>query len=207
MPNPLNLSDAADLIDVSIQDIFLKGSEKESRLFEQYFNVETGVVDYYLKDSSLSGLGYAGRIVENAAVTAASPVQGFDKTYTQVQFGVLLSFTKPMWFFGIKKRNLERLTQEARAAVADKRELLCADRLDNSFSTSYSVTDIAGSYTATVTGGDGAAFITASHTREDGGTAWGNRVTDGSTVNMDKFVVHIKSFLKNLGTLTAYCVV
>jgi len=185
MPNPLSLSDAADLIDVSIQDIWLKGSEKESRLFEQYYNVETGVVDYYLKDSSLSGLGYAGRIVENAAVTAASPVQGFDRTYTQVQFGVLLSFTKPMWFFGIKKRNLERITEEARKAVADKRELLCADRLDNSFSTSYTVNDISGNYVATITGGDGLAMISASHTREDGGTAWNNRVTDGSTVNLD----------------------
>ncbi len=185
MPSPLSLSDAADLVDVAIQDIWLKGSEKESRLFEQYYNVETGVVDYYLKDSSLSGLGYAGRIVENAAVTATSPVQGFDKTYTQVQFGALLSFTKHMWFFGIKKRNLEQITEEARKACSDKRELLCADRLDNSFATSYSVSDISGNYTATITGGDGVAFISASHTREDGGTAWGNRVTDGSTVNMD----------------------
>lgn len=185
MPNPLNLPDAADLIDVSIQDIFLKGSEKESRLFEKYYNVETGVKDYYLKDSSLSGLGYAGRIVENAAITAASPVQGFDKTYTQVQYGILLSFTKPMWFFGIKKRNLERISNEARKAVADKREVLCADRLDQSFNTSYTVQDISGNFIATTTGGDGAAFITNSHTREDGGTAWGNRVTDGTTVNMD----------------------
>ena len=46
MPNPLNLSDAADLIDISIQEIWLKGSEKESRLFEKYYNVENGVVDY-----------------------------------------------------------------------------------------------------------------------------------------------------------------
>ena len=82
MPNPLNLTDAADLIDISIQDIFLKGSEKFSRYYDQYFNVETGVVDYYMKDSSLSGLGYADRIVENAAITASSPVQGFDRTYT-----------------------------------------------------------------------------------------------------------------------------
>ena len=80
--NPLNLSDAADLIDVSIQKIWLKGSEKESRLFEDFMNVEKGVTDYYTKDSSLSGLGYAGRIVENAAITEASPVQGYDKTYT-----------------------------------------------------------------------------------------------------------------------------
>ena len=185
MPNPLNLSDAADLIDISIQDIWLKGSEKESQMFKQYYNTETGVVDYYLKDSSMTGLGYAGRIVENAAVTASSPVQGFDKTYTQVQFGILMSFTKPMWFFGIKKRNLERITDEARKACSDKRELLCADRLDQSYNASYSVQDISGNYTAITTGGDALAFISASHTREDGGTAWSNRVSDGTTVNMD----------------------
>jgi len=97
MPTPLNISDASDLIDKAIDKIWLKGSEAESRVFEQYYNVETGVSDYYLKDSSLSGLGYAGRIVENAAVTAASPVQGYDKTYTQVNFGILINFTKAMW--------------------------------------------------------------------------------------------------------------
>lgn len=185
MPNPLSLSDAADLIDVSIQDIWLKGSEKETRQFEQFMNVETGVVDYYLKDSSLSGLGYAGRIVENAAITSASPVQGFDKTYTQVQFGVVLSFTKPMWFFGIKKRNLEQITDEARKACSDLRELRCADRLDQSFLTAYGASDISGNYTISTVGGDNLAFISASHTREDGGTAWNNRITDGTTVNMD----------------------
>lgn len=80
MPTPLTINDAADLIDLSIGKIWLKGSESESSLFKQYYNVETGVTDYNLKDSSLSGLGYAGRIVENASVVAASPVQGYDKT-------------------------------------------------------------------------------------------------------------------------------
>ena len=203
MPNPFTLTDAADLIDVSIQDIFLKGSVKNT-FYDKYYNVETGVRDYYTKDSSLSGLGFAGRIVENAAVTAQSPVQGFDKTYTQVQFGVLLSFTKPMWFFGIQKRNLERITTEARQAVEDKREQLCADRLDQSYNASYTVSDISGNYVATTTGCDGLSMISASHTREDGGTAWSNRITDGSTVNMDKLIVHVKSLLNNMGTLTAF---
>lgn len=184
MANPLSLSDAADLIDVSIQDIWLKGSEAESELYKQYYNVETGVSDYYLKDSSLSGLGYAGRIVENAAVVAQSPVQGYDKVYTQVQFGVLLSFTKFMWVFGIKKRNLENVTNEARKACSDLRELRCADRLDNAFSSSYTASDISGNYSITTTGGDGLAFASASHTREDGGANWSNRVTDGNTVNI-----------------------
>ena len=133
----------------------------------------------------MSGLGYAGRIVENAAVTAQSPVQGYDKTYTQVQFGVLLAFTKMMWVFGIKKRNLQNITDEARKACADLREQRCADRLDQSYNTSYSANDIAGNYTITTTGGDGVALVSASHTREDGGANWNNRVTDGTTVNMD----------------------
>jgi len=86
MPNPLNLNDAADLTDVAIQDIWLKGSERQ-HFFDQYYNVESGVQDYLLKDSSLTGLGFAGRVVENAAVTAQSPIQGFDKTYTLEKLG------------------------------------------------------------------------------------------------------------------------
>lgn len=80
MPNPLAIGDAADLIDVSIQDIFLKESEKLETTYNKYYNVETGIVDYYVKDSSLSGLGYAGRIVENAVITSQSPVQGLNSS-------------------------------------------------------------------------------------------------------------------------------
>ena len=202
MPNPLSLTDAADLIDVSIQKIWLKGTEKESQLYKQYFNVETGVDDYYLKDSSLTGLGFAGRIVENAQITASSPVQGFDKTYTQVQFGLVQSFSKPMWFFGIKKRNLESVVDELRKACSDKREQLCADRLDQSYNTSYSVSDVSGNWTATTTGGDGAALVSATHTREDGGTAWSNRVTDGSTVNMDFEYDALKAAIRTASLIT-----
>lgn len=183
MPSPLGLQDAASLIDLSIQDIWIKGSATESQLYKQYFNVETGVVDYYVKDSSITGLGYAGRVVENASVTGAAPFQGYTKTYTQVQYGQLMSFTKYMWMFGIKKRNLEAITSEARAACADLRELRCADRLDQSYNTSYTASDSAGSYAVSTVGGDGLAFASASHTREDGGTAWNNRVTDGTLVN------------------------
>lgn len=185
MPNPLSVADAVDLTNLAIKDIWVKGSEKESRLYEQYYNVETGIVDYEVKDSSISGLGYAGRIVENATITSASPVQGFDKTFTQVQYGIVMSFTKMVWYFGIKKRKIEDIVNEARSACADLRELRCADRLDQSYNTTYSVTDISGNYMATIAGGDAAAFISASHSREDGGTAWNNRVTDGTTVNMD----------------------
>jgi hypothetical protein len=185
MPNPLTLTDAADLIDLSIQDIWLKGSEKESKIYEGFYNTESGVTDYYTKDSSLTGLGYAGKVVENAAITSQSPVQGYDQTYTQVHYGVIMSFTKMMWMFGIKKRNLENVTTEARKACSDLRELRLHERLDNAFSASYSVNDISGNYLVMNTGGDGIRLISNAHTREDGGTNWNNTVYDGSTYSMD----------------------
>jgi hypothetical protein len=183
---PLSLSDAVDLTDLAIQEIYLKQTQLEKKpVYSQYFNVVSGVTDYYSKDSSLSGLGQAARITENAVITAETPIQGYDKTYTQVEFGKLLPITKRMWKFGIKKRDLTRVVNALIGACERRREVLCADRLDNSFSTTYTVTDDSGNWTATVSGGDSVAAISSSHTREDGGTNWNNRITDGSTVNMD----------------------
>ena len=65
------------------------------------------------------------------------------------------------------------------------REELAADRLDQSYNTSYTRSDDGGSYSVTVSGGDAVAMISNAHTREDGGSNWNNRVTDGTTVNMD----------------------
>lgn len=96
-----------------------------------------------------------------------------------------MTFTKPMWFFGIKKRDLTNITQEARKACSDKRELLVFDRLDNGVNTAYTVYDISGNYAASIAGGDAVAMFSASHTREDGGTAWNNKVYDGTTYDMD----------------------
>lgn len=76
MPNPFTIADAADLVDISIQDIFAKSDPPGLDFYKQYYNVNTGVTDYYAKDSSLSTLDDAGRIVEGASVTASSPIQG-----------------------------------------------------------------------------------------------------------------------------------
>jgi hypothetical protein len=186
MSAPLTLAQAVDLTDVAIQVIYLKESKLEKTpVYSKYFNVVTGVTDYYLKDSSLSGLGEAARITENAVVTSEIPVQGYDQTYTQVEYGKMLPVTKKMWKFGIKKRDLTRVVQSLIAACERHREVLCADRVDNMFGTSYQISDDSGNYTVAVTGGDAVAIVSNAHTREDGGTNWNNRITDGTTVNMD----------------------
>ena len=90
-----------------------------------------------------------------------------------------------MWFFGIKKRKLENLTQEARRACEHLRELRCAERLSNGFSTSYTASDESGNYSVTTTGGDALELFSTAHTREDGGTNNNNVVYDGTTYSMD----------------------
>lgn len=186
MALPFTLGDAVDLTDVAIQKIWLKSSDVEKETYyDKYAHVEKGVSDLYLKDSSITGLGQAARIPEQAIIIGEAPVQGYDKTYTQVEFGKLMSVTKQMWKFGIKKRDLESIVQELRAACLRHREQFVGDLLDNSFSTSFTKTDDGGSYTFSNAGGNSAALISASQTREDGGTNWNNRVTDGTTVNMD----------------------
>lgn len=183
---PMHITDAADLYDPAIQKMFIKTAKNDSENYKKYYTVETGVEDYIRKDSSVSGLGEADFVEpENAVITAESPVQGFDKSYTQEEVGKVLAFTKKMWKFGIKKRDMTKIVNELRNACIRKRERLCAERLDNGWSTSYSHVDGRGNKTVSLTGGDSVAFFSASHTREDGGTNWNNIVYDGSTYNMD----------------------
>ena len=95
-----------------------------------------------------------------------------------------MSFSEAMWKFGIKKRDLENVTSEAMLACNDLREQLFAERLENAWSDSYSHSDEGGNYTVTTTGGNSVALVSDSQTREDGGTANVNEITDGTTVNV-----------------------
>lgn len=183
MAAPYNIAQAADLVDKSIQKVFLKSSDPDV-MYTKYFNYRT-TEDYYEKDSGLSGLGEADFVDENAVITSDTPVQTYDKTYTQNQVGLIIPFTLMMWKFGIKKRDLENVVSDLKNAVARKKEKLCAERLDNGFeSTSYTHAGSSGSRTITTSGGDGLGAFDDDHTREDGGTNMNNYVYDGTTYNL-----------------------
>ena len=168
MSAPYNIAQAADLVDLSIQKIFLKSSNPENQ-YPKYFNVRS-TEDYYEKDSSLTGLGEADFVDENSVIVSDTPVQGYDKTYTQNMVGIIIPFTFKMWRFGIKRRDLQNVVSELKLSIARKKEKLCAERLDNGFeSTSYSHTGQGGNKTITTSGGDALGAIDDDHTREDGG--------------------------------------
>lgn len=182
-----SLDDAVDLLDLSIQEILPKMTNlDENDPVLGLYHKET-TADYYEKDSGLSGFGEAARLTDGAVLTSETPVQTFDKTYTQTFHGKLATFTKQSWMFGIDRRRLTAVVEDLMRSVHRKRNRILTEYLENSIgaTTSYTVTDDSGSYTKSVVGGDGVAHINSAHTREDGGSAWSNVVSDGSTSNMD----------------------
>lgn len=179
---PFSTAGSADALDDAVQAYFLKDTADRKTYYNQYYYVENGIDTRVMKDSGMSGFSKAKRVTENAVIKAESPIQTYSQTYTQYEIGLMGKFTKQMWKFGIQKRDVEKVVKGLNDAVYRLRETDCADRLNNSFSTTF--TDGDGN-SVSCAGGDSAALISASHTREDGGTAWNNRITDGTTVNMD----------------------
>lgn len=199
MSAPLNIAQAADLIDLSIQNIYEKSSEPEAS-YPKFFN-ERKTEDYLEKDSSLTGLGEADFVDENSALISDVPVQGYKKTYTQNMVGAVESFTFKMWRFGIKKRDLDNVARELKASIARKKERLCAERLDNGWSTSYTHSGQGGNRVITTTGGDGLSAFSNAHTREDGGSNMNNEVYDGTTYNLPFDYAGIKAAMRTAGLM------
>ena len=182
MASPLNLGQIADTTNVAIQKMFKKESKNPLKLRE-FYNFRT-TTDYIEKDSSLSGLKEAEFTDENAEILEDVPVQGFDQTYQQDSVDILVPYSYRAWKFGIKKRKLDNIAREINNALNRKKEKLAAERLTNGFSTSYVHQGVSKNTTVTITGGDSLEPWQTAHTREDGGTAMNNVVTDGTTFSL-----------------------
>lgn len=181
---PFDLDAASDLTDLSIQDIWLKSPADLKEYHKEYYNVEP-VTDYIVKDSSITAIKTFSKIAENQNIPADSPHQGFDQTYTQGFFSGMLRITRPMWRYGVQARRLEGLVRELKNDAIRFREQVLANVVVNAETNSYTDTTGQFSFAITNTGGDGVVFASTAHTREDGGSDWGNIITDGTTSNMD----------------------
>lgn len=199
MSAPLSINQAADLVDLSIQKVFQKMAEPEN-VYSKYFNTRT-TEDYYEKDSSLSGLTQADFVDENGVIFSDTPVQGYKKTYTQNMIGIIVPFTFQMWKFGIKKRDLTNVAKQLKNSIAQVKEQLCAERIDNAFSTSYTHFGPSGNKTMTISGGDGLAAASNAHTREDGGPNMNNIVFDGTTYNLPFDYAGVKAAMRTAGLM------
>lgn len=181
---PFDLDAASDLTDLSIQEIWIKSPADLEEYHDEFYHVEP-VEDYITKDSSLTSISTFSKVPENGNIPADSPYEGFRQIYTQSFFSGMLRITRPMWRYGIQTRRLESIVSELKNDAIRFRETVLANVVNNATSTSYTETTGKFSYPVTNTGGDGAAFESTSHTREDGGPNWSNQVSDGTTVNMN----------------------
>ena len=73
---PMDIAAAADLIDLSVQDIWIKSAADQQEYHKDYVYVEP-VSDYIVKDSSLTSIRAFSKVAENGQIPAASPNQGF----------------------------------------------------------------------------------------------------------------------------------
>lgn len=199
MSAPLSINQAADLVDLSIQKVFDKTAEPV-KVYDKYFNVRS-TEDYYDKDSSLSGLTQADFVDENGVIFSDTPVQGYKKTYTQNMIGIIVPFTFKMWKFGIKKRDLDNVAKQLKKSIAQVKEQLCAERIDNAWSTSYTHNGPSGNTTMNIAGGDGVAAASNAHTREDGGANMNNIVYDGTTYNLPFDYAGVKAAYRTAGLM------
>ena len=183
IPGILDQSTASDLVDLSIQDKWLKTPGTEFMFnFKKFCNVRTGNMDETVKDTAISGGGSFQRKPEGAPRAKDKPVQGFDKSQDMTEFSVQLEITRRMWIFGIKKNKIEKVVGSYKTMAMERRERDAEDRLNNAMSASYTSEE---GDTITVTGGDGSALITHNHSREDGGTDNNNEIGDGTSEMMD----------------------
>ncbi len=196
---PMTLGQATDLLDLSIQDKSIKTALPDEQ-YRKYFNYVKNN-DYYYKDSGISGLGIADFVDENGVITADVPVQNYKQTYTMNEVSAFTSFTSRMWMFGIQRNDLTAAADQLKTMIARAKEQLCAERLDNIFSSTYTHTGIGGARSITITGGDGLAGVTSAHTREDGGTNMNNGVYDGTTYNLPFDYSGLKAAFRTAGLM------
>lgn len=192
---PFDIQAAADLVDLSIQEIWIKSPADMTEYHKDIVFTEP-VTDYIVKDSSLTSVRGFSKVAENGQIPATSPYQGFKQTYTQSFFQGMIRITRAEWRYGLTARKLEGIVDEARKDALRFKETVLANQIVNMTSTSYTETSGLLSYAVTNTGGDGLAPASASHTREDGGSNWSNVISDGTTSNLNFDYAGWKAALK-----------
>ena len=182
MAVPIRLSDAVDLYDEAIKRVFDGSYTAAPQNYKLMCDVDT--TELYLdKSSAFTGFSTAKQFGENESVVYESPNQGMDQTWTQRQFGLGFAVTEMLWAFD-RKGIIRKLPQKLAEAIARKVEIDVEDYLYQTLAGNTSYSDSDGN-TITITGGDGLSLFSASHSREDGGTAINNKNYDGTTYNMD----------------------
>lgn len=191
MPQDYNTNDYLTILDNRVKDIFPVIGPKVKREWPQYAKQ---ITDKQLLHTLTGVTALAmGEIIGDGQVpTSDAPIQGYTKTYTQQVFTKRLRLSMKAMYFLFEngqdakiKGEVEKEVTSLKDAVVQLENYLAQSMIYNGNATSFSFTPLGGlgvTVSVDTTGIDGVAAFSASHPREDGGTAWSNIISSG-TVN------------------------
>ena len=176
------LANFAKAIDPAVKTVFNGDFKRAPRQSDKICNKQTAE-DYITEMASNANLTMAELRTEEGQVNYQDFLASDSKNLTQYVYdrGIKISKKLMKWQ---KLGQIKGLVQGAAQAIVRRREFDITKLLERGFDTSYTHS-VDGSTKIDLSGGDGLALFTASHATTRTSAALTNRITDGTTVNMD----------------------
>lgn len=150
-------------------------------VYKKVFNVQKSSMAFE-KDQGVTGLPQAGIKEQGDEVSYANPVQGYNKEYIHIVYGLGSSVTKEM-FTDDQYRYINRIPKFLAESMRYAEETVHADVINNAFTTE--------------TTADGVAIISSSHINAATGSTQANRPTtysDLSQTALEQAFIDIAGF-------------
>lgn len=109
----------SDLLAPGFREIFFQRWGRYPEQFSKVLNVLTSKRQYE-EESAVTGLGLMPQKTEQGAITYDDPLQGYDKRYTHLTYGMGFRVSEELWeddLYGIMKRMPDALGVSARQTV------------------------------------------------------------------------------------------
>lgn len=183
--------DYSTILNDRVKAIYAVTSPTIPNEFSQY-TTKINHNQYQYTTQGVTGLAM-GQIIADAQVPSSdAPIQGYTKTFTQIIGVSRIRISKQAFYFLFESKDGAKIDAAVKKEVLSSKNALlmlknyyAQSLLANGASTSFTFTPIGNlgqPTTVDTTGADGVAYWSASHPREDGGTAWSNIILSG-TVN------------------------
>lgn len=162
------------------------GRKLRPEWFQQVFRMETTDRPFE-QYTSYTRFGQFVETDENGPVTYDSPLQGFDKTLTPLQYSLGFKVSK-IAFDDDKLGPLRNLSSGLGESYTDSRNILTGDIFNNGFNGSF-------------TGPDGVSLFSTAHVREDGVTFRNKLATDAdiSITSLRTAMIDFRNFRDGRG--------
>jgi hypothetical protein len=182
MPAIADVKEFSKAIDPAVNIVF-NGAFKQGG--ETYKDIcEVGRTELYNEEvSSNVSLSMAHLKTEKASVNYESFLQGDNNILTQYEYAIGTQISKHLAMFN-RINQVKSLINGVGLAVSRRREFDITKLIDKADSASYTHGED-GSTVIDLTGGDGLALQSASHSTKRSSTSVSNVIGDGTTSNMD----------------------